>query len=336
MQGRLENQIKAEKKIQALLKDMSKEVEEYYINFSANKEFRSCLAYIQKIRKFLLWYSNENKIKLNEIDYQVITDTHIAKYLKQIEFKNTNEGTKYTSFSYRKQIWSILNSFFSFLEIKKYIKGNPVRLIERPTKKDKVNHVFLSKNDLDSMIEAVSFGAGSKIAIKKQEKWKARDLAIFYMFIFTGMRESALCEIDLDRIDLENNILEVTDKEHKVNTYTIPQKLKTVLIDWMDKRKDLLGDVNSNALFISNQRKRINQETVRIIVRKYAEEALGYKVSPHRLRAAFCNIIYNSTKDIEKTRRAMKHSNIETTRIYMESDEIEINNQVANILENVF
>ena len=53
MQGRLENQIKTEKKIQNLLKDMSIEVEEYYINFSANKEFRSCLIYIQKIKNGL-------------------------------------------------------------------------------------------------------------------------------------------------------------------------------------------------------------------------------------------------------------------------------------------
>lgn len=336
MQGRLENQIKTEKKIQNLLKDMSVEVEEYYINFSANKEFRSCLIYIQKIKKFLLWYSSENNIDIKKIDYRVITDTDISKYLKEVEFKQTKNGMEYTSFSYRKQIWSTLNSFFSFLDKKRYIESNPVRLIERPTKKDKVNHVFLNKKDLDSIIETVTFGAGTNHAIKCQEKWRERDLAILYTFIFTGMRDSALCEIDLDRIDLENNILEVTDKEHKVNTYTIPQKLKSVIIAWMKKREELLGDVQSDALFISSQRKRIEQNTVRTIIQKYSQEALGYKVSPHRLRAAYGNIIFKSTNDINFTSRAMKHSNIETTRIYLESDEAEINNQVADIMENAF
>lgn len=336
MQGRLENQLKTEKQIQELLKSMSKEVEEYYINFSSNKEFRTCLTYIQKIKKFLTWYGENNNVNIKDIDYQNITDTDISKYLKVVEFKTTSNGTEYTSFSYRKQVWSTLNSFFSFLDKKRYIDSNPVRLIERPNKKDKVEHVFLDKNNLESLIESAILGAGSDKAIKCQEKWKERDLAIIYTFIHTGMRDSALCEIDLNRIDLENNIIEVTDKENKVNTHPISAKLKPILISWLKKREELIGDMDIDALFISNQKKRINQNTVRVLIQKYSEAAFGYKVSPHRLRAAYGNIIYEATGDIELTSHAMKHENIATTRIYLESNEQKINNKVANILENAF
>lgn len=248
----------------------------------------------------------------------------------------TKEGVKYTSFSYRKQIWSILNSFFDFLDKKRYIESNPVRLIERPTKKDKVSHVFLKQSDLDSMVQAVINGAGSDKAKEHQKEWKERDLAILYTFMFTGMRVSALSEIDINRIDFENNIIEVTDKEHKENTYTIPAKLKEVLLAWIDKRNELLGDIECDALFISRNRERINSNTVRHLIKKYSNEGIGQKVAPHRIRAAFGNIIYEKTKDIELTSRAMKHEGIQTTRIYMESDEMKVNNQVASILENVF
>ena len=218
MQGRLENQLKVEKRIKEILKEMPRELTEYYINFSSNREYRSCQSYIEKLRTFLTWYSKEENIDIMDIDFTKITDLEIANYLKKIEFKNTKDGVKYTSFSYRKQIWSILNSFFDFLDRKRYIESNPVRLIDRPTKKDKVNHIFLKQNDLDAMIQAVTNGAGSETAKMHQKEWKKRDLAILYTFMFTGMRVSALSEIDMNRIDFENNILEVTDKEHKKNT----------------------------------------------------------------------------------------------------------------------
>lgn len=336
MQGRLENQLKAEKRISEILKTLPKEVKEYYINFSSNSEYRSCQSYIEKLRKFLLWYANEENIDVMDIDFTKITDLEIANYLKKIEFKNTKEGMKYTSFSYRKQIWSILNSFFNFLDKKRYITNNPVRLVDRPTKKDKVSHIFLKQEDLDAMIQAVINGAGSEKAKAHQKEWKERDLAILYTFIFTGMRVSALSEIDLNRIDFENNVIEVTDKENKKNTYTMPGKLKDILLTWIEKRNEILGDIECDALFISRYKERINPNTIRYLTKKFSNEALGKEVSPHRIRAAFGNIIYEKTHDIEMTSRAMKHEGVQTTRIYMESDEMKVNNKVANILENIF
>lgn len=336
MQGRLENQIKAEKKIEKLLSDMPRDVRKYYINFSANKEFRSCLGYIQKLRRFLVWYSLENSIDMEDIDFNNITDMDIASYLKKSETKETSNGEEYTSFSYRKQIWSVLNSFFEFLDKKRIIDENPVRLVERPKKNDKVEHEFLQKSDLDKMIELIQKEIGIGSSKNTTERLKMRDLAILYMFIFTGMRESALCEIDLDRIDFGKNTIKVIDKEHKTNTYSISLKLRNILIAWLEDRKVLLGDTESDALFISNQKKRINQETVRIIIRKYSEQALGKKISPHRLRAAYGNIIYQETGDIELTSRAMRHANISTTRIYMKNDEEETNEKVSDILGDLF
>lgn len=336
MQGRLENQIKAEKRIKELLKEMPKQVSEYYINFSPNREFRSCQSYIEKLRTFLKWYCQEEDIDIMEIDFKQITDIEIANYLKKIEFKMTKDGMKYTSFSYRKQIWSILNSFFAFLDKKMYIENNPVRLIERPTKKDKVSHVFIKQDDLDSMVQAVINGAGSDKAKNFQKEWKERDLAILYTFMYTGMRVSALSEIDINRIDFENNIIEVTDKENKKNTYIIPAKLREVLLTWIEKRKQILGDVECDALFISRKKERIHSNSVRRLIKKYSGEGISQEIAPHRIRAAFGNIIYEKTHDIELTSRAMKHEGIQTTRIYMESNEMKVNKQVANILENVF
>ena len=336
MQGRLESQLKVEKRIESLLKELPNEVKEYYINFSSNREFRSCLSYIEKLKAFLLWYCDQEDIEVMDINFREITDYEIANYLKKIEFKQTSEGMEYTSFSYRKQIWTILNSFFDFLDKKRYIENNPVRLIDRPTKKDKVSHVFLKQDDLDAMLQSVVTGAGTNKAKEFQKEWKERDLAILYTFMLTGIRVSALSEIDISRIDFDNNCFVATDKEHKENTYPINSTLKNVLLNWLEKREQILDGIECDALFISRFKERISADAVRHIVNKFSEEALGQKVSPHRLRAAFGNLIFEKTKDIKLTSKAMKHEQIQTTMIYMEDDETKVNNQVANILDDVF
>ena len=317
--------------------ELPKEVNEYYLNIAPSKEFRTCFEYVKKIKCFLQWYSEQFKVNLQKIDFSQISDTEIAQYLKSIEIKTKSDGdTEFTSFSYRKQIYSIINGFFDYLYKKRYIINNPVSLLDTPKKKDKVEHVFLKEKDVDKILGAINSGAGNDRAVQRQEKWKARDLAIAYTFILTGMRESALCEIDLNKIDFENNKLEVIDKERKRNTYAISKKLREKLDLWLEVREELLGDAKCDALFISNQRKRMEAATVRAIINKYSESALGYKVSPHRLRAAFANMVYKETGDIEFTRASMKHENIATTKIYIESDEKEINEKVANILSKKF
>lgn len=337
MQGRLENQVKIERQIENLLKEMPRVVSEYYMNFSINREFRSCLVYIQKIKMFLTFYAEENDVDIMDINFDGITDLDISRFLKSIETKTNAKGdVKYTSFSYRKMTWSVLNSFFAFLYKKGYTKSNPLDVIERPTKNDKVDHVFLQKEDLDKIIEAIKRGAGTEKAINCQNKWKERDMAIFFTFICTGMRESALCEIDMNKIDFKNNILEVVDKEHKQNTYTISPLLKKKLVKWMNKREILLGNEECDALFISNRKSRINAHSVIHLINKYSQEGLGYKVSPHRLRAAFCNLMYEETHDIEFTSQTMKHKNVSTTRIYIETNEKKVNDKSAKIIDSLF
>lgn len=335
MQGRLENQIKAEKRINNILSELPKVVTEYYMNLSTTREFRTCLVYVQKIRLFLSYYSEREQIDIQDIDFNKIKEIDISIFLKSIEFKMTKEGKKYTSFSYRKQMWSILNGFFSYMMEKEYIEKNPVEFIKRPDKNDDVKHVFLEESDIKKIKKAIIKGAGTDKAISYQKKWKERDLAIFYVFMSTGMRESALCEIDINRISFRNNTLEVTDKEHRVNTYTITPQLKDFLLTWMRKRRKILQGEKCDALFISNRKTRITARNVIFLINKYSKEALGYTVSPHRLRAAYGNIMYKQTGDIQFVSGTMKHKNISTTKIYIKSDEKEINDKAADIISGI-
>lgn len=330
MQGRLENKIKKEKTIENILIEMPEYVTEYYYNLSSSRESSSCLEYIRKIRRFLIFLDD------NVNDISEVNETHISRFLKNIETKDVNGEIELTSFSTWKQYHTVLNSFFKYLLKKGYVKHNPVENIERIRKNDKVKHDFLQKKDLYEILKAVEHGAGNKRSVGRQKTWKERDKAIMLTFITTGMRETALCEIDINRIDFQKRTIMVTDKENKENSYTMTPELIAAYNNWMERRKEIIGNSDNDALFISNRKERISARTVIDLIKKYTYEGIGKEVSPHRLRAAYGNILLKETGDIHFVSKAMKHANVQTTQIYMEDNEKNINDRVANIMSKLF
>lgn len=150
------------------------------------------------------------------------------------------------------------------------------------------------------------------------------------------MRETALCEIDINRIDFKNRILTVTDKENKVNSYEMTPVLIQAYINWISCRKEMMNDKENDALFISNRRERMSSRAIIDLVRKYSYEALGKEISPHRLRAAYANMLLKKTGDIHFVSRAMKHANVQTTQIYVEDSEKDVNNRASKIMCEMF
>lgn len=332
MQGRLENKLKREKIIMRILNDLPFYVTEYYYNLSSSRESSSCLEYIRKIRRFLLFINkNISLIEISNVD-----ETDISKFLKSIEVKEIDGDVQTTSFSTWKQYHSVLNSFFRYLKNKGYIENNPVEHIERVRKNDKVIHDFLSENDLREILKSVNYGAGNSRSVNRQKEWRERDIAIILTLITTGMRETALCEIDINRIDFKNRILTVTDKENKVNSYEMTPVLMQAYINWISCRKEMMNDKENDALFISNRRERMSSRAIIDLVRKYSYEALGKEISPHRLRAAYANMLLKKTGDIHFVSRAMKHANVQTTQIYVEDSEKDVNNRASKIMCEMF
>ena len=76
-------------------------------------------------------------------------------------------------------------------------------------------------------------------------------------------------------------------------------------------------------------------ESVKEVVERCTKNALGKKLSPHKLRAGFCSILYKETHDIEFVRRAVGHSDIKTTQRYISVDDTE-RRKASTIMNNIF
>ena len=166
------------------------------------------------------------------------------------------------------------------------------------------------------ILNSVKKSAGS--INKTSRLFSERDMAIMVLFMTTGMRRAALSQIDIDDIS-EDNILRVIDKGNKIQEYYLSDNVITVIAQWMYAREQMKIK-DKSALFISKNGTRMTGQAICDVVSKYCEDALGYKMSPHKLRSGFCSIMYKETGDIEKVRRMVGHANISTTQRYIVTD----------------
>ena len=306
MKGRLEHELRIEGNIKKILSGLPQEATDYYYNISVAREPRTCEEYLKKIRGFLAFAEHKN--------IKDITEQDVSRYMYSIRRRDVGFKVVDTSFSYQQSIYAALNSFFTYLAKKKVIVDNPMNSIERPNKIDNVVRKYLTADDVSKIIAETEKIDALNV---KDLRWAKRNRAILLLFATTGMRETALSEINVEDFNFEKDELTVTDKRHKTHVYKVAHKAKAALIEWLDAREALLKHKSEDALFISNQLSRISADAVSDVVGKYSLKALGYRISPHKLRAAFCTILYKNTGDIEFVREVVGHSSTAVTQRYI-------------------
>ena len=189
--------------------------------------------------------------------------------------------------------------------------------------------MLLTQNDFNKILAAVDTGVCSKKAKGYQEKYRNRDRCIMLIFMTTGIRKTALAEININDIDLDNHKLCVMDKGHILHEYYLNDITCDSIKKWVYDRSNI--NLNTDALFISRENKRMCGNSITKLVDKYAYNALGYHISPHKLRSGLVSIIYEETGDIEFVRRVIGHSNVSTTQRYIVTDNTE-REQTAKIM----
>lgn len=199
MKGRLEHSLQTENTIEKILDELPSVVTDYYYEFKSGRQPKSCLEYIRKINKFLCFINQDD---LKNIDISNITRLDVSKFLDSISYTIDNNGSKKeSSLSYRQGYHSILKSFFDYLYDNQYINENPLQRIKRPKGEDYVHRIFLNEYELKDVLLAVETGAGNDRCVSRQYKWQNRDRVIMMLFIQTGIRETALSEINVEDID---------------------------------------------------------------------------------------------------------------------------------------
>lgn len=142
----------------------------------------------------------------------------------------------------------------------------------------------------------------------------ARDQAIFYTLLDSGLRANELLNVDLEDLNpVTGEVLIRDGKGHKPRSVFIGTKTRKAI------RKYLMMRTNpqSPALFLTDERERMTYSGLRMMVTRRAKLAGVKPPSLHSFRRSFAITMLRAGVDIFSLQRLMGHADIQILRRYL-------------------
>lgn len=322
MSGRYEKETQLDTNIKSQLKNMPDVFTEYYYSLtSSGKSYDTAKTYIDRLYQFIKFTYGDN---CSDNFYEKVKSVHINKYISSLRTRKINGKVKRISDSYKTVCWSALNSFFDFL-VPEYIASNPVSNTDRPKMRDNPDVTFLTEEEIARVLD--------NVRNKANERMLNRDLCILKLGFATGLRISAIVQIDINDIDFKNNRIKVTEKGNRDYYILIGENMKNQILLWLNDRNKYFTNVDHDALFVSQESSRISTRTVNDLIKKYTD-ILDKRVTPHVMRHSCATNLYEKTGDIYLCAKQLHHKNVSTTQRYAELSQ-EKQRHAANILDDL-
>lgn len=239
---------------------------------------------------------------------------------------------------YQQNMVRVLSSFFNFMVTEEYILKNPMNKLEK-IKVPKVKKEAFTETD----IEKLRFEIGDNIRFQ----------LIFEMLLSTWCRVSELVQIKKSDIAPDMKSVLVHGKGQKDRKCYLNAKAELCLQKYLSMRTDDneylfpkcnigVGDkekvfsqvVAQKGLKLSEWwrdseligESHIDKSTVELMVRRLGRSAGVKKVHPHRFRRTGATFALRRGMPIEQVSKLLGHESIETTQIYLDISENELEN----------
>jgi site-specific recombinase XerD len=279
-------------------------INEYLAYLKVEKELSSST--IRKYRSTLSMLQHYLIKQKRLIRWDQVTYHHLRDYIQYtaIELKNGPSS--------RAGKVSTLKGFFTYLYLEEVIDRPIADRLIKPKLVKKLP-VYLTTEECRRFIEV----------IRNKSAHANRDSSIILTFLYTGMRISELCQLNVSDVDLEQDSIKVFGKGRKERLCPVSPQLKVILISYLDYRKEWLGATHEkvNALFVSHNNhkwKRINHHLIQSLIHHYAKLADINKehFGAHKLRHTFATLLYSAGVDLLKLKDLLGHSYLSTTQVY--------------------
>ena len=308
-------------KIRALRAELPFFCEEFFIGVESRTTPLTRLAYAYDLRiffDFVLSYLREfrsytlDTFTLTELDK--INQTHIESFLDYLNYYKFN-GKEYKNDERAKaRKLSTLRSFFKYFFNKGKLTSNMASKVPTPKIHDK-EIIRLETDEVHQLLDEVE--GGVDLSDRQQAFHKRiglRDLAIVTLLLGTGIRISECVGLDLEDLDFKNNSFTVTRKGGNRKILYFPEEVCDTLRRYLEEDR-LMEEVDSPALFLSLQKKRITVRSVEKLVKKYSKLITPLKkITPHKLRSTYGTNLYHRTNDIFVVAEALGHRDVNTTK----------------------
>lgn len=205
--------------------------------------------------------------------------------------------------------WSKLNNFFEWLKLRKYIKDNPFRVMEYPVP-EYVDKKYLKKREIEKILAAIHSHCNKNILLLK------RNLSIFYILLFCGLRREELILLQIRDIDFERKILTVrgeTSKSGRTRHLPLHSEVVMHLKDYLNERRRY----TTPYLFVSSVRDdKLSYDGLFHFV-DTIKKASEVEFHLHRFRHTFAVNFLKKSNNIAMLKQLMGHSDIRMTMTYL-------------------
>lgn len=197
-----------------------------------------------------------------------------------------------------------LNSFYNYCVANGLLYKNPILKIDRIKQVKKIKQPF-TVTEIIYLREALN---------------NLRDKAIFELLLSSGMRVGELVSLNHKDVDFNNRTVIVHGKGNKEREVFFNELAKVSILRYLESRND-----TNPALFVTHNapHNRLGISGVETQMRNIGKR-VGVKVHPHKFRRHFATTLVKKGVHIEQVQKLLGHAEIETTKMYVVSDEDEI------------
>ncbi len=312
-------------KLRELLKTMPSFCRDYFRGIEPTTTAKTRIGYGYDIRTFFRFLMSENPsfknaqmtdIRLSDLDQLQPVD--IEEYLEYLKYY-TYDGQVFTNDERGiKRKFASLRSFFLYYQKRDLLRHNPTVVVDMPKLHDR-EIIRLDADEVSDLLELVEHGGDHLSGMKKvyYEKNKQRNIAIFTLFLGTGIRVSECVGLDIEDVDFKNNRIRIIRKGGKEEYVYFGEEVANALKSYITEERVHVKprEGHEHALFYSIQKRRISVQAIENLVNEYTSQITSFKhITPHKLRSTYGTALYQQTGDIYLVAEVLGHNDVNTTR----------------------
>lgn len=157
-----------------------------------------------------------------------------------------------------------------------------------------------------------------------------RDRVILAVFLATGIRLRELAGLDVGDVRLDEKRLIIRAKGGRLTSRFLNSPLRGELRRHLRGRP---GDAETPALFLSSRGERLSARQIQTRFHQWLRWAEIDRpgLTVHSLRHTFGTRLYRRSHDLLQTAKAMGHSSLESTRVYVELNDADLEDLLETI-----
>ena len=206
-----------------------------------------------------------------------------------------------------------IRTWLHYLKARKLIPHNPAELMDPPRREQALPKI-LSEAEVAALIDGVSGKAPREL----------RDRAMLEILYGCGLRVSELCDLKMEDLVADGELLRVFGKGSKERIVPIGGAAGRALNAYFESARDRFthGDLSETHVFVTRRIGPFTRQGVFKIIKQRAA-AVGIdldRISPHVLRHSFASHMLAHGADIRAIQELLGHADIGTTQIYTHVD----------------